>query len=92
MAMRSPHSNNVDMGTNPIVKSISQDYASAFSRSAFTHVLDFADYGHFNQLATHYEGLTGGSYLDLLDKAYKYASEAEDPVYVNKISALLRKY
>ena len=29
---------------------------------------------------------------DLLDKAYKYASEAEDPVYVNKISALLRKY
>ena len=48
----------------------------------------------------YYEGpnLTGGEARnlkyakDLLDKAYKYASEAEDPVYVNKISALLRKY
>ena len=29
---------------------------------------------------------------ELLDKAYKYASEAEDPVFKNKISALLRKY
>lgn len=28
----------------------------------------------------------------LLDKAYKYASDAEDPVFINKISALLRKY
>ena len=48
----------------------------------------------------YYEGpsLTGGEARnlryakELLDKAYKYASEAEDPVYVNKISALLRKY
>lgn len=48
----------------------------------------------------YYEGpsLTGGesrnlSYTkELLDRAYKYASEADDPVYVNKISALLRKY
>lgn len=48
----------------------------------------------------YYEGpaLTGGearnlSYAkDLLDKAYASATEAEDPVYTNKISALLRKY
>ena len=48
----------------------------------------------------YYEGpsLTGGEARnlryakELLDKAYKYASEAEDPVYVNKISDLLRKY
>lgn len=48
----------------------------------------------------YYEGpaLTGGEdrnlryTKELLDKAYKYASEADDPVYVNKISALLRKY
>lgn len=29
---------------------------------------------------------------ELLDEAYKYAKEANDPVFVNKISALLRKY
>ena len=29
---------------------------------------------------------------ELLDDAYKYAKEANDPVFVNKISALLRKY
>ncbi len=48
----------------------------------------------------YYEGetLTGGEARnlryakDLLDKAYKYASEAEDPVFINKVSALLRKY
>lgn len=48
----------------------------------------------------YYEGpsLTGGEERnlryakELLDKAYKYASTAEDPVYLNKISALLRKY
>lgn len=48
----------------------------------------------------YYEGpnLTGGEARNLryaktlLDKAYKYATEAEDPVYINKISALLRKY
>lgn len=48
----------------------------------------------------YYEGkaLTGGEERNLkyaktlLDKAYKYATEAEDPVYVNKVSALLRKY
>lgn len=48
----------------------------------------------------YYEGpaLTGGEARnlryakDLLDKAYAAASEAEDPVYINKISALLRKY
>ena len=48
----------------------------------------------------YYEGpaLTGGEARnlryakDLLDKAYTAASEAEDPVFINKISALLRKY
>lgn len=48
----------------------------------------------------YYEGpaLTGGEARnlryakDLLDKAYAAASEAEDPVFINKISALLRKY
>lgn len=48
----------------------------------------------------YYEGpaLTGGEERnlryakDLLDKAYKYASTEDDPVYLNKISALLRKY
>lgn len=48
----------------------------------------------------YYQGpeLTGGearslkTAKNLLDKAYQYASEAEDPAYVNKISALLRKY
>lgn len=48
----------------------------------------------------YYEGpaLTGGEARNLryakklLDKAYKYASDAEDPVFINKISALLRKY
>lgn len=29
---------------------------------------------------------------ELLDEAYNYAVEADDPVFVNKISALLRKY
>lgn len=29
---------------------------------------------------------------ELLNQAYKYADEAEDPVFKNKISALLRKY
>ena len=72
------------METNHIVKTISQDYASAFSRSAFTHVLDFADYGHFNQLASHYEGLTGGSYLDLLDKAYALVCDHYRFEYVYK--------
>ena len=48
----------------------------------------------------YYEGpaLTGGEdrnlryAKELLDKAYKYATDAEDPVFINKISALLRKY
>ena len=48
----------------------------------------------------YYEGpaLTGGEARnlryakELLDKAYKYATDAEDPVFINKISALLRKY
>lgn len=48
----------------------------------------------------YYEGpaLTGGEQRSLstaktlLDKAYRYAADADDPVYVNKISALLRKY
>ena len=48
----------------------------------------------------YYEGpaLTGGEARnlrhakELLDNAYKSANEAEDPVYINKISALLRKY
>lgn len=48
----------------------------------------------------YYQGpeLTGGearslkTAKNLLDKAYKYASAAEDAPYVNKISALLRKY
>lgn len=48
----------------------------------------------------YYEGpaLTGGEARnlryakDLLDKAYAAATEAEDPVFINKISALLRKY
>lgn len=48
----------------------------------------------------YYEGpaLTGGEprnlrqAKELLDKAYDYATQAEDLVYVNKISALLRKY
>ncbi len=29
---------------------------------------------------------------ELLDQAYKYATEANDPVFINKISALLRKF
>lgn len=48
----------------------------------------------------YYEGvsLTGGEERnlrrakELLDKAYQYAEQADDPIYVNKISALLRKY
>lgn len=48
----------------------------------------------------YYEGpaLTGGEERDLIkakeyfDKAFKYASEAQDPAYINKISAMLRKY
>lgn len=58
-------------------------------------------YAALYELACDYyegEALTGGEARnlryakDLLDKAYKYASEAEDPVYINKVSALLRKY
>lgn len=54
----------------------------------------------YDLACNYYEGtsLTGGEERslrrakELLDEAYKHASNAEDPIYVNKISALLRKY
>lgn len=54
----------------------------------------------YDLACNYYEGvsLTGGEERnlrrakELLDKAYVYAEQADDPVYVNKISALLRKY
>lgn len=54
----------------------------------------------YDLACNYYEGtsLTGGEdrslrrAKELLDEAYKHASNAEDPIYVNKISALLRKY
>lgn len=54
----------------------------------------------YDLACNYYEGaaLTGGEQRnlryakELLDKAYNYATKADDPVYVNKISALLRKY
>ena len=82
-------------------KEISQSPSKAHSLLGEIVKADGNYYPALYELACdYYEGpsLTGGEARnlryakDLLDKAYKYASEAEDPVYVNKISALLRKY
>ena len=50
----------------------------------------FNPLGRGYRLPTQYEWAYAAR--DRRDKAYKYASDAEDPVFINKISALLRKY
>lgn len=80
---------------------IKQDPANAHRLLGETIKKNPKHYQALYELACdYYEGpaLTGGEARnlryakDLLDKAYAAASEAEDPVFINKISALLRKY
>lgn len=80
---------------------IEQDPAEAHRLLGETIRKDSKFYPALYELACdYYEGpaLTGGEprnlryAKDLLDKAYAAATEAEDPVFINKISALLRKY
>ena len=80
---------------------IEQDPAKAHSLLGETIKKNPKHYQALYELACdYYEGpaLTGGEARnlryakDLLDKAYAAASDAEDPVFINKISALLRKY
>lgn len=80
---------------------IKQDATEAHKLLILTVQKDPKFYPALYELACdYYEGpsLTGGEARnlryakELLDKAYTAASEAEDPVFINKISALLRKY
>lgn len=47
-----------------------RDYATAFSRRAFTDVLEFNDYSVFNRLVAAYGQLNCTTYLQLLEKLY----------------------
>jgi len=94
------HDDFVTMQAN-LEGTVSRDPAKAHKLLLETVEKKPNNYQALYELACDYwegESLTGGEARnlkyakDLLDKAYKYASEAEDPVFINKISALLRKY
>ena len=94
------HDDFVTMQAN-LEGTVSRDPAKAHKLLLETVEKKPDSYPALYELACDYwegESLTGGEprnlrqAKELLDKAYKYASEAEDPVFINKISALLRKY
>lgn len=71
-----------------------RDLSSAFSRAAFTDVLNFNDYSHFNWLQLKY-GLHCSTYYDLLKKTYTYLARNYRCEYVYKnelIKSLLKDY
>lgn len=71
-----------------------RDLSSAFSRAAFTDVLNFNDYSHFNWLQSKYE-LRCSTYCDFLRKIYTYLARNYRCEYVYKnelIKSLLKDY
>lgn len=73
----------------------SRDFSSAFSRKAFTDVLNYNDYSHFNWLISKYEELEYPTYFDLLEHLYAYISKNYRCEYVYKnelIKHLLNNY
>lgn len=71
-----------------------RDISSAFSRSAFTDVLQFNDFSHFNWLESEYP-TDSINYSDLLKRVYFAMSKDYRCEYVYKnelIKLLLRKY
>lgn len=72
-----------------------RDLSSIFSRSAFTDVLNYNDYSHFNWLSSKYDTLKCSTYFDLLNKSYSLISKYYRCEYVYKnelIKLLLKKY
>lgn len=72
-----------------------RDLSSVFSRSAFTDVLNYNDYSHFNWLSSKYDILKCSTYFDLLNKSYSLISKYYRCEYVYKnelIKLLLKKY
>lgn len=72
-----------------------RDLSSVFSRSAFTDVLNYNDYSHFNWLSSKYDTLKCSTYFDLLRKSYSLISKHYRCEYVYKnelIKLLLKKY
>ena len=43
-----------------------RDYSSIFSRRAFTDILEYNDYSHFNWLCSKYEMPQSSTYFDII--------------------------
>lgn len=72
-----------------------RDISSAFSRRAFTDILNYNDYSHFNWLLTQNRTIKCSTYFELLEKSYSLISKYYKCEYVYKnelIKLLLKKY
>ena len=72
-----------------------RDISSAFSRRAFTDILNYNDYSHFNWLLTQNNTIKCSTYFELLEKSYSLISKYYKCEYVYKnelIKLLLKKY
>ena len=59
-----------------------RDISSAFSRRAFTDILNYNDYSHFNWLLTQNSTIKCSTYFELLEKSYSLISKYYKCEYV----------
>lgn len=72
-----------------------RDYSSIFSRRAFTDILEYNDYSHFNWLCSKYEMPQSSTYFDIIKTAYSLISKHYRCEYIYKnelIKLLLNNY
>lgn len=67
-----------------------KDFASAFSRTAFSDVLNYDDYSRFDWIVSKYRAVEGVTYFDMLKKIYRVLSKEYCCEYVYKNELISR--